>query len=797
MARTTRLQGGLNLALVILATVIIAIVLNILLGGMRVRFDLSENQVNVLSDASKDAVAALEDLEVRLFISPDLPEAIPFGPGGRELRIQGLAQKLRDKVEEYKAYGDNMTVTEVTDDVVNEAEKIKIKTFTGEGASISKEGRLELARYVLGVSFHYKNATEVFELALEPEYYEFEITKRLMRLKDKAESALTMKDVLSAGKDLAEAAATCTTSLEQAAGPDDGGNNALAMMLNPEAAEAKVASIKAAAPEFGAACAKLAAPLDKARALAKKNPQLDRMHLIADTLARETEALVAELGGQAPPEGGRVMQQHQRLTAIGKAMADEREELEDTPGRRRIGFVCDATTFCPFPDDKKLIPDELKGAITQQNPILQNILPVFDRIQQEMNMVLQQINQGLFKARGFDITRVGLDEEIPDDVRALVVFGAKSAFSQYQLYQLDQFVMRGGSLVVFLFPFDVKLQLMNTKGEIDESGTLTKNSSNIGELLAKWGIKPTNKLVVDASDNGEVLLYAQVQAFGRGFVQQAGFPYPSLPTFQEFDTSNPLVRATTSLTLPYPTSLELSPVQGVELSALVKSSPGAMQVDDPAFPMYPPQAQEQALAGKGGEGPLTVAALAKGTLESYFKGQDAPEEPADPNAAEDGPEDQPEEPEIPGQDQPRLDSGAGRVLVVGSNLGLLPLSTDAIFEGFDLSMVAGQGGGIENFEKFRGYQVNYQNWSMRIGQVQHTLQSNLQFLQNVLDWSVQREGLAELRSKQYAPRPLSTVEGGDEVFIKVLGLVLPALLFLGLGGLWILRRRNRTRRLAL
>jgi len=85
---------------------------------------------------------------------------------------------------------------------------------------------------------------------------------------------------------------------------------------------------------------------------------------------------------------------------------------------------------------------------------------------------------------------------------------------------------------------------------------------------------------------------------------------------------------------------------------------------------------------------------------------------------------------------------------------------------------------------------------MRIGQVQQTLQSNLQFLQNVLDWSVQREGLAELRSKQYAPRPLSVMEGGDKSFIKAIGLLLPTLLFLGFGGLWLMRRKSRTRRLA-
>jgi hypothetical protein len=490
------------------------------------------------------------------------------------------------------------------------------------------------------------------------------------------------------------------------------------------------------------------------------------------------------------------MQAHQRLVTIGKAMADEKKELDETPGQRRIGFVCNATTFCPFPDDKPLVPKELVGAITQQNPILQNVLPVFERIQQEMNMVLQQINQGLFKARGFDIARVDLDEPLPDDIHALVVFGPRGTFSDYQLYQMDQFVMRGGSLVVFLNTWEVKMQLMNVKGNFDEKGSLARNTSNIGQLVAHWGIKPTDKLLVDLTQNGRVALYVQFLRQGDRIIpfQQSGFDYPALPSFTDFDKSDPLVRATTTLTFPWPTSLELNVAAdspGTQIVPLVRSSRNAVLIDDLSFPVYPPQAQEEALVGRSGDGPHTVAALARGDLKSFFAGREAPAKPAAT------PDAQPTPNEVVPKDKPRLDAGQGRVLVIGSNLGLLPLSKDSIFEGFDISMIAGQGGGIEHFETFRGYQMNYQNWSMRIGQVQHTLQSNLQFLQNVLDWSVQRSGLAELRSKQYAPRPLAAMDDGDKSFIRFLGLVLPAALFLGFGVLWTLRRKARTKRLTL
>jgi len=328
-------------------------------------------------------------------------------------------------------------------------------------------------------------------------------------------------------------------------------------------------------------------------------------------------------------------------------------------------------------------------------------------------MVLQQVNQGLFKAPGFDIARIDLDEEVPDDVQAMVVFGAKSTFSDYQLYQLDQFVMRGGNLVVFLYPWDVKVQLMNARGEFEQSGSLAKNNSNIDDLVAHWGLKPSKKLVVDQTQNADIALYVQFLRQGDRLIpfQQAGLPYPALPSFSDFDTSDPLVRATSSLTLPFTTSLELVEKPGVELVSLVRSSKNAVLIDDTGFPSYPPQAQEEALTGKAGEGPVTVAALARGTLGSYFKEKGAPKKPT----ASDKPEG-PKKDDVPGKDRPRLDQGRGRVLVIGSNLGLLPLSNASIFEGFDLSMISGQGGGFENFEKFRGYQVNYQNWSMRIDQ---------------------------------------------------------------------------------
>lgn len=809
MSRMSRAQGGLNLALVVGATIVIAILVNVLVMGTRARIDLTENQVNVLSEASRTAVAALDGLEVRVYVSPDLPESVPMGY--TDVKTQGLAQKLVDKLEEYKAYGSSMTITLVTDDVVGEAERNGVKPFTGKGANLSKTGQLEFDKYVLGASFHYENATEVFDLALDPKYFEFEITKRLLRLKDKADSAVLMKDLLAAGEALGDVSKTCAKALEDAVPAEGKKDNDLAAVLTGEASQSKITALKSALPSVKAACTPVAAAAQKAEPFKDKNDPLGRMVLIANALGERLTQLDGTLSAQDPQQQAQALGQHQELVAIAKAIDGERKDMEDSPGRRRIGFVCNGKTFCPFPSSKPLVPKELEGALTQKNPILGQMLPAVQRIQEEMNMVLQQINQGLFKARGFDIVRVDLDETLPDDMQALVVFGAKGTFSDWQLSQIDQFVLNGGSLVVFLDSWDASIQLYTPKGEIDQP-SLTKNTSNIADLLKTYGIVPNGGMVLEPKSHDAIALM-QFLRQGNQLIpfQSREVPYPMMPTFTKFDSSDPLVRATTSLTLPFTTWFTLEPRPGVEETALVTSSEDAASTDSTATPLDP-QTQVQAVqdglfldargVAPGAQptsvplqrGPFVVAALARGEFQSHFKGKEAPKKPEKKDDPDDPTKDA-KKGDVPGKDKPRRDSGKGRVLALGSNLGLEPLSAETVFEGFDMAMLAGEN--MDYIEKFQQYRANYQNWSTRINQVQHTLADNLGFLQNVLDWSVQREALAELRSKQYTARPLPSLQDGDRTLWKMLGLLIPSVLFLGYGLLRWKMRNSRRKALAL
>lgn len=810
MARTKKLAGAGNTALIISLTLVVAVLVNVLGGELYGRVDLTEYGVNLLSDASKQAVRDVDGLEIRVYISDPLPDEIPSPqPGRPPLETLGLGQKLRDKIEEYKAVaGSGVTVTYVTEHVVEEGKKARLKPFKGKGGTFTEGGGIVRDEYVLGVTFTYKNAMEVYDLALFPEVYEFEITKRLLRLKDKAEQAITMKDLLRAGEAVNDAVGKCTTALEAAAPDKDDDAAGAMMLLNQQDTKAKVSAYLGQKDALQKTCAAIPDAIAKAQPLKGKNEQLDRVALVADAFDKNVGQLWEQLGSQdANTATSAAVNGIKRVLAIGHAMDGEYQDLVDSPGRRRIGFVCNAKTFCPFPDQKPLVPKEIEGALTQKNPILKQMLPAMGQMQQQIANLLAQINQGLFRARGFDIVQVDLDDDIPQDVQALVVFGPKGTFTDYQIYQLDQFVVGGGSLVVFLNPWDVQIQGYSARGEpqLDpKTWKLSQNSSNINDLLATWGITPSGALVLEPDKHGDIALMTYLET-NQGYVpfQAQEFPYPLVPTFDDLDREDPLVRATNTVTLPFTTSLTLAPKAGETVTALVKTSKEALTTTDPALhlepgaTLAPPKAGPPAKLDPVGE-PAAVIAVASGTLPSHFAGKDAPEAPEkkpdpmkpEPKKTDDAVKD------VVGEGHAKLDSGGGgRVLVIGSNLGLEPLSRDAIFEGFDLASISGDN--FDFIEQFRQYQANFQNWSNQVQQVQHTLGENLQFLSNALDWSIQRDALVELRAKQIIARPLATSADGDHGMLQAAAiLIAPALFLLG-GLLYLLRRRSRQRRLAL
>ena len=85
------------------------------------------------------------------------------------------------------------------------------------------------------------------------------------------------------------------------------------------------------------------------------------------------------------------------------------------------------------------------------------------------------------------------EEEIPQSLRSLIIDGPKSSFTDAELYKIDQYVMKGGNLLVFLDAFDERMQ------GAYQMPAYTPVSTGLERVLEGWGISPGKKYVYDLS----------------------------------------------------------------------------------------------------------------------------------------------------------------------------------------------------------------------------------------------------------------------------------------------------------
>ena len=102
------------------------------------------------------------------------------------------------------------------------------------------------------------------------------------------------------------------------------------------------------------------------------------------------------------------------------------------------------------------------------------------------------------------------EDDIPATVSTIIINGAKSEFSEQELYKIDQFVMRGGNAMFFVDSL-VEVQSQNY---YQQSTMLVENKTNISRLLDSYGVKVLPNIVFDencyktyAQSYGNVSLY--------------------------------------------------------------------------------------------------------------------------------------------------------------------------------------------------------------------------------------------------------------------------------------------------
>lgn len=201
-----------------------------------------------------------------------------------------------------------------------------------------------------------------------------------------------------------------------------------------------------------------------------------------------------------------------------------------------------------------------------------------------------------------DMLEIGLDENYllgstdfnspPRQTPVMLFTGTTDSLSTEQLYNLDQYIMKGGK-VVFL------------QDRLDTDGQSIKNvESNLFTMLASYGIGVNKEMVLDLScDN-------------RRLGGSTNVPYPIYPVVRGSE-SHITTQNIGNIVLYLASEIANLDTMGLEFTPILKTSANSAKLSGPVFDLQPVLYNRPSLEYFS-HPPIVVGAVFKGPMQSYF-----------------------------------------------------------------------------------------------------------------------------------------------------------------------------------
>jgi ABC-2 type transport system permease protein len=333
---------------------------------------------------------------------------------------------------------------------------------------------------------------------------------------------------------------------------------------------------------------------------------------------------------------------------------------------------------------------------------------------------------------------------VPDNFDAIVVIAPQN-LTEIEQYAIDQFLMRGGSVILAISPY--KLDVDQFSGNL----TLTPVETGLMEMLSFYGVDVQNLVVMDLQNAAfPVMVNRNLGQVQVQEIQAVSYPYFVDVRPDMMDSENLIVTGLPALSMNWSSPVQLSEEknQNRETSVLVSSSLSSWTSNStniqPDFEMYPEVGFE--VGQSQSSYPLAVAI--QGNFESFFRDKPVPTSTTG--------ETETTSPALTTISQSSEDS---RLVVFGSTgfIDDLPLQLSS--------------------QLTKDYVVN-----------------NLRLLQNAVDWSVEDTDLLSIRSRGSATRVLIPLDTQQQTFWEVSIYIIEALLLLGLYVYWQFRNRKNNSR---
>ncbi len=376
-------------------------------------------------------------------------------------------------------------------------------------------------------------------------------------------------------------------------------------------------------------------------------------------------------------------------------------------------------------------------------------------------------------SESYSLVPVALKEEkIPANLNCLIIAGPKEEFSDYALFQIDQFLMQGKSLAVLLDSFNEIIPERNPSYYNPNQGPLyIPLNTGLERLLSHYGIHCKKSYVLDEN------CYKQSLDVNYGGGEQPIYfaPLISPPNIEaHYDFMKNIER----LIMVKISPLEIDQARikefGIAARTLFSSSAKAWEMSgrinlNPYFIRKP--------EGEGSQKKYPLACVLSGDFPSYFAGKPIPEKTVQPeekksdgiNPEEKGIAATPTEPKAKPKIEPNPDLDVSKIKAA------------------DTMITKGKAGRIFLIGTS---EILKNNVLDQAGDSPNAL-----FVLNLLDFLNDRSDIAVMRSKRQRLNLLGEVKGGTKTFVKAFNIAgLPILVVLAGIGIWI-KRKSRQKRI--
>ncbi|HPJ94858.1 MAG TPA: Gldg family protein [Deltaproteobacteria bacterium] len=339
-----------------------------------------------------------------------------------------------------------------------------------------------------------------------------------------------------------------------------------------------------------------------------------------------------------------------------------------------------------------------------------------------------------------------VDTGVPEGLGCLVIAGPTEKFSDYELFQIDQALMRGTNLAIFLDAFK-EIQSPQSNPYQQQPPQYVPLSTGLEKLLEHYGVRIKKSYVLDESSYKQRL----PQQYGGG--EQNIYYAPIIESANINHDLGYMKNIKGFITLKIsPLELDEKRIEenNIRADLLFSSSDKAWEMRDninfnPMF-LKPPATDDE-------KGSLPLAYVLEGAFPSYFTGKPIPEKPAG---------------ETQGEEE------------------------DKTSEGTDLSQIKPGGEFIATSREAKIFLMASSEMLKDNLLDPEGASPNAMFVMNILDVLNDRQDIAQMRSKVLSFNPLDDASAGTKTFIKAFNVIgLPVIVIIFGLLMWLKRHMRR------